>query len=430
MQKEFQLHSLKNGMRVLTVPLPQSETVTVLTLVNTGSDYELPFEAGISHFLEHMCFKGTTKRPSAHNILMELDNLGAETNAFTDHEITGYYAKGDAKHWKKFVDIIADVYLNSTFPKDEIEKEKGVIIEEINMYEDMPQNVIAERFEKFMYGNNPVGLPIIGNKESVMSFTRDNFVEYHNRQYNPGNTVIIIAGPVKNTDVNKEVEKYFKDFTGGNPTAGGKKIKKVKFEKTKNKILNINKDTDQVHAIIGFAGYPKGDTKNKKARLLAGVLGQGMSSRLFQLLREELGVCYYVSAGQSLRTHSGRFLISSGITKDKVDMVIGKILGECRKIKIEKISKIELQKVKNYLIGMSKLGLESSDARAYFYGSQLLLDKDVKTIDQKIKEIESIKETDIANIAKDIFNVDNLYIGLIGPSDSIKLSSKIYKSLV
>lgn len=430
MQKEFQVHTLKNGMRVLTVPLPQSETVTVLTLVNTGSDYENPNEAGISHFLEHMCFKGTVKRPTAHSILMELDNLGAETNAFTDHEITGYYAKGDAKHWKKFVDIIADVYLNSTFPTDEIEKEKGVIIEEINMYEDMPQNVIAERFEKFMYGSNPVGLPILGAKESVRSFKRDDFVNYHSRQYNPDNTVIIVAGPVKNTDVNKEVEKYFKDFTGGNPPYGGKKIKKIKFEKTKNKILTINKDTDQVHAIIGFGGYPKSDVKNKKARLLAGVLGSGMSSRLFQLLREELGVCYYVSAGQSLRTHSGRFLISSGITKDKVDMVIGKILEECKKIKIEKISKIELQKVKNYLIGMSKLGLESSDARAYFYGSQLLLDKDVKTIDQKIKEIELIKETDIANIAKDIFNIDNLYIGLIGPGDSIKLSSKIYKSLV
>ncbi len=426
MQKEFQIHSLENGMRILTVPLPQSETVTVLTLVNTGSDYELPNEAGISHFLEHMCFKGTVKRPTSHSILMELDNLGAESNAFTDHEITGYYAKGDAKHWKKFVDIIADVYLNSTFPKDEIEKEKGVICEEINMYEDMPNNVIAERFEKFMYGNNPVGLPIIGTKESVWSFKRDDFVNYHSRQYNPQNTVIIVAGPVKNIDVNKEVEKYFKNFTGKKI----KKIKKVKFEENKNRILTITKDTDQVHAVIGFGGYPKGDIKTKSARLLAGVLGSGMSSRLFQLLREELGVCYYVTAGQSLRTHSGRFLISSGITKESVDMVITKIIEECQKIKTVKVDKDELQKVKNYLTGMSKLGLESSDARAYFYGSQLLLDDNVKTIDQKIKEIESVTQQDIINIAKKIFTIDNLYIGSIGPKDHIKLNINGLKKVI
>ncbi len=426
MQKEFQIHSLENGMRVLTVPLPQSETVTVLTLVNTGSDYEQPNEAGISHFLEHMCFKGTVKRPTAHSILVELDNLGAETNAFTDHEITGYYAKGDAKHWKKFVDIIADVYLNSTFPADEIEREKGVICEEINMYEDMPQNVIAERFEKFMYGNNPAGLPILGTKESVMLFTRDDFVNYHSRQYNPQNTVIIVAGPVKNTEVNKEVEKYFKNFTGKKI----KKLKKVKFEENKNRILTITKDTDQVHAVIGFGGYPKGDIKTKSARLLAGVLGSGMSSRLFQLLREELGVCYYVTAGQSLHTHSGRFLISSGITKESVDMVITKIIEECQKIKTIKVDKAELQKVKNYLTGMSKLGLESSDARAYFYGSQLLLDDDVKTIDQKIKEIESITQQDVINIAKKIFTIDNLYIGSIGPKDHIKLNMNSLKKII
>jgi predicted Zn-dependent peptidase len=426
MQKEFQIHNLKNGMRVLTVPLPQSETVTVLTLVNTGSDYELPNEAGISHFLEHMCFKGTVKRPTAHSILMELDNLGAETNAFTDHEITGYYAKGDAKHWKKFVDIIADVYLNSTFPADEIEKEKGVIIEEINMYEDMPQNVISERFEKFMYGESPVGLPILGNKESVRSFTRDNFVNYHTRQYNPQNTVIIVAGPVKNTDVNKEVEKYFKNFTGTKV----KKIKPVLFPKLKNPILNINKNTDQVHAVIGFGGYMRGSPKSKKAKLLAGILGSGMSSRLFQLLREELGVCYYITAGQSIHSHSGRFLIASGLTKDSTSLVITKIIEECKKIKNHKISEIELQKVKNYLTGMSKMGLESSDARAYFYGSQLLLDKEVKTINQKIKDINDVTTKDVVTVAKELFNFDNLYIGLIGPENSIKLNPGELKKLI
>lgn len=422
----YKIKTLNNGMRIVTVPLPQSETVTVLTLVNTGSDYEYENEAGISHFLEHMCFKGTTKRPTAHSISLELDSLGAEVNAFTGNEITGYYAKGDSRHWKKFIDVIADVYLNSTFPEEEIRKEKGVICEEINMYEDMPNYVVQERMESFMYGDNPVGKSVIGNKKSVNSFTRKDFLNYHKRRYSPYNTVIVVAGPVKDIEVVREVEKHFKNFKGKKVS----KLKPIKIIKNKKSILTIEKNTDQVHTIIGFNSYNRSNKKVKDTQLITGLLGSGMSSRLFQLLREELGVCYYVSAGQSLRTHSGRVLISSGVTKEKVDMVIKEILKECKKIITDIITEEEVRKVKNYLIGMSKMNLESSDQWASFYGKQVLFDKEIKTIDQKIKDIESVTIKQIKDTAKDLFSYDNLYIGSIGPKGHTMLSNKDIKDLL
>lgn len=422
----YKIKTLNNGMRIVTVQLPQSETVTVLTLVNTGSDYEHENEAGISHFLEHMCFKGTTKRPTAHSISLELDSLGAEVNAFTGNEITGYYAKGDSRHWKKFIDVIADVYLNSTFPEEEIRKEKGVICEEINMYEDMPNYVVQERMESFMYGDNPVGKSVIGTKKSVNSFTRKDFLNYHKRRYSPYNTVIVVAGPVKDIEVAKEVEKHFKNFKGKKVS----KLKPVKIIKNKKSILTIEKNTDQVHTIIGFNSYNRSNKKVKDTQLITGLLGSGMSSRLFQLLREELGVCYYVSASQSLRTHSGRVLISSGVTKEKVDMVIKEILKECKKIITDTITEEEVRKVKNYLIGMSKMNLESSDQWASFYGKQVLFDKEIKTIDQKIKDIESVTIKQIKDTAKDLFSYDNLYIGSIGPKGHTILSNKDIKDLL
>lgn len=421
MTNEYYLDTLPSGLRIITVPLPNSATATVLTLVGTGSDYELPHENGISHFLEHMYFKGTIKRPTAQAVSLELDSLGAESNAFTDHEITGYYAKGDARHWKNFLDIVADIYLNSTLSETEIEKEKGVICEEINMYEDMPQSVIHEKFEHFIYGDQKAGRPIIGTKELVRSFTRDMFLDYQARRYSPQNTVIVISGPVDREDAVKEVSGYFNDYVGVQIPPR----ELVSFPQNSEKVLAIPDATDQVHAIIGFHGFPRGTVEAKKARMVGGVLGAGMSSRLFQLLREELGVCYYVSAGLSARTHSGVFNIVAGITKEKAEMAIERILEECKKLCNELVSEAELLKVKNYLSGTTKLKLESSDDRAVFYGFQAILDNEIKTIDEKIAEIENITVEDIKSIASQIFTKDRMSIGYIGPEGVIQSHENI-----
>ncbi len=198
---KFSKKILKNGLRVVTVPMKDNPTVTVLVLVEAGSKYEEKKSNGISHFLEHMCFKGTIKRPKAIDISKELDSLGSQYNAFTAQEYTGYYAKSDARHFRQIFNIVSDIYLNSTFPEAEIEKEKGVIIEEINMYEDVPQRHVQDLFMKLLYGDQPAGWNIAGEKKNILNMKRDNFVNYHKKHYLPEATVLIVAGQVAEKEV-------------------------------------------------------------------------------------------------------------------------------------------------------------------------------------------------------------------------------------
>jgi predicted Zn-dependent peptidase len=210
--------------------MKENPTVTVLVLVGTGSDYETKKVNGISHFLEHMCFKGTIKRPNAQEISHELDALGCQYNAFTDHEMTGYYAKSDAKNFTKIFDVVSDIYLNSTFPEAEMQKEKGVIIEEINMYEDMPQRHVQDMFQEVLYGDQPAGWNIAGPKHNIRNMERVDFVKYKASHYVAHNTVIVVCGSVTNDEVYKEVSKHFKDV----PI---KKVKKLKLKQYKQNLM-------------------------------------------------------------------------------------------------------------------------------------------------------------------------------------------------
>src|ERR1035437_474694 len=212
---KFSKKVLHNGLRVITVPMKDNPTVTVLVLVEAGSKYETKKINGISHFLEHMCFKGTTKRPKAIDISKELDALGSQYNAFTAQEYTGYYAKSDAKHFRQIFDIVSDIYLNSTFPEAEMQKEKGVIIEEINMYEDMPQRHVQDLVMKLLYGDQPAGWNIAGEKKNILNMKRDTFVSYKSMHYLPEATVLVVAGKVTEKDVLKEVEKVFGSIPRG-----------------------------------------------------------------------------------------------------------------------------------------------------------------------------------------------------------------------
>lgn len=415
---KYSIKTLKNGLRVLVVPMKDNPTVTVLTLVGTGSDYETKDLNGISHFLEHMCFKGTTRRPTSSIISHELDSLGCEYNAFTDHEITGYYAKGDSKHFKKLLDVIGDIYLNSTFPKDEIEKEKGVIIEEINMYQDMPIRDIYEVFDSLVFGDTPFGRSIAGTKESVTSMTRDQFVNYKKSQYTAQNTVVVVAGNVEAGATFKEIEKTFTNL--GNKTPKPKSKSKI----VTNSILQIkHKKTDQTHLMLGIDGFPRNHDKNKTLKILSAILGAGMSSRLFNKLREEMGVCYYVNSHVLTRRDTGFLTINVGVKTEMLQVVTQVILDEIKDLAINPVSDKELNKVKNLLIGNMKLGLEGSDDVASFLGSQLVLNGSVKNIKDKEKDILAIKKEDIKKLAKEISKNKNLHIAIIGP-ESLKFNPK------
>lgn len=410
-----------NGLRVVTVPMKDNPTVTVLVLVGTGSDYENKEVNGISHFLEHMCFKGTEKRPTAQAISHELDALGCQSNAFTSHEYTGYYAKGDAKKFSKIFDIVSDIYLNSSLPKEEIEKEKGVIIEEINMYEDIPRAKASELFEELLYGNQPAGWSILGPKENILKINRDDFVKYKKEHYVANNTVIVVAGQINQSEVNKEVIKHFKNVQTHKP----KRKIKTKISQSKPQVLVKNKKIDQTHFVLGVRSFPFGNKKNPVLSVLSGILGGGMSSRLFVKLREEMGVAYYVKSYNEPSLDRGSFQIAAGVNNKRVKEVIKEILLECRKLVEEPVDSKELNKVKSFLIGNSKLALESTDDIANFYGSQELLKKELKTLDEKIKKIKAVTSSDIQKMAKLIFKNENLNLSLVGPVKDKKQLEKI-----
>lgn len=403
--------TLKNGLRVITVPMKDNPTVTVLVLVETGSKYESKKKNGISHFLEHMCFKGTEMRPSAYVISSELDALGSQYNAFTGQEYTGYYAKSDAKHFKQVFDIVSDIYLNSTFPEAEMEKEKGVIVEEINMYEDMPHRHVHDLFAEVLYGDQPAGWNIAGTRENVRGMTREDFVVYKREHYVPKATTVIVAGKVKEKDVAREIARVFGSLKSA------KKFPKVATKDAQQKpaALIQYKKTDQTHFVLGVRSFDAYDKRNVVLAVLSVILGGGMSSRLFIKLREELGVAYYVRASNDASTDHGAFQISAGVSNDRVQEVIAEILKECAKLKTELIPKVELDKAKEYIAGNMKLELESSDAWANFYGGQEVMRKKIKSPEEVEARIRKVTAKDVQAVAKEIFVDMHLNLALIGP---------------
>ncbi|OGI62742.1 hypothetical protein A2818_01695 [Candidatus Nomurabacteria bacterium RIFCSPHIGHO2_01_FULL_40_12] len=408
---KFSKKVLKNGLRVVTIPMKDNPTVTVLVLVEAGSKYETKKINGISHFLEHMCFKGTVQRPKAIDISKELDALGSQYNAFTAQEYTGYYAKSDAKHFRKIFNVVSDIYLNSTFPETEMDKEKGVIIEEINMYEDMPQRHVQDLMMKLLYGDTPAGWNIAGEKKNILHMKRDNFVKYKKEHYLPEATVLVVAGQVSEHHVLKEVKRVFEAIPRGRKTG---KVK-VKQKQRHPQALVKWKKTDQTHFVLSVRSYDFFNKKSPTLSVLGGILGGGMSSRLFQKLREEMGVGYYVRAFNDAFTDHGFFQVSAGVDNKRINEVIQAVLEECRKLKNFKVNDEELNKVKECLIGNMKLSLESSDDIANFYGSQELLKRELKNIEEKAKEIRKVTASQIQNLAKDIFKNKRLNLALIGP---------------
>lgn len=414
---------LKNGLRVVTVPMKDNPTVTVLVLVEAGSKYETKEINGISHFLEHMCFKGTIKRPKAIDISRELDSIGSQYNAFTAQEYTGYYAKSDAKHFKKIFDVVSDIYLNSTFPETEMQKEKGVIIEEINMYEDLPNRHVQDLMMELLYGDQPAGWNIAGEKKNITEMKRDDFINYKKAHYVPGATTLVVAGKVTEKEVLKEVEKVF------GKVVNDKKSKKLKVieKQDKPQVLVKYKQTDQTHFVMSVRTYDLFSKKNAVLSILGGVLGGGMSSRLFQKLREEMGVGYYVRAYNDVFTDHGFFQISAGVDNKRINEVIEAVLEECKKLKEELVSDEELNKVKECLIGNMRLSLESSDDIANFYGGQGLLKKEIKSAEQKAQELRKVTAREIKNLANEIFKDNKLNLALIGPFKEKEKFSKILK---
>ncbi len=402
---------LKNGLRILTVPMEGNPTVTVMVLVEAGSLYETKSISGISHFLEHLCFKGTTHR-TGKELNLELDGLGARTNAFTSHEMTGYFTKGRAEIAPKLIEIISDLYLNPTLPPDEIEKEKGVVIGEIDMYEDMPKAKVARLFAELVYGDQPAGWSIAGTKDVVRSLDRETIVAYRNRHYVPEATTVLVTGGIDHAAVVAQVRQVF----GSLPYQKRASRKKVQQRQSQPALLVHTKATDQTHMLMGYrtAGIAHRDTP--ALDVLGAVLGTGMSSRLFVRLREEMGVGYYVGASNSAQSDHGMLMIGAGIDSQRSAEVVEAVLLECNRLRTELVSEQELTKTKQFVLGNFEMSLESSDEVADFYGAQEILRQPIESPKAFMQKIKAVTAKDIQRVAKKYLILKHLNIAMIGPA--------------
>ncbi len=400
---------LDNGLKCIHIDMPQALTATVLVLVATGSEYETKENNGISHFLEHMCFKGTEKRPTVQIISHELDAMGSLSNAFTGQEYTGYYAKADSARFAGILDVIADIYQHATLPDVELQKEKGVIIEEINMYEDMPKHLVQEVFTALLYGDTPAGRRVLGPKENIMRFTREDFITYRKAHYVPNATTVIVAGNISQAISLDAIKNTF----GTNPK-GEKSIKvPVLDTQTTPAILLQEKATDQAHFVLGVRTINAHDARNSVANIIGGILSGGMSSRLFQKLREEMGVCYYVQAYNDTYTDHGFFEVAAGVDTKRMLEVVEVVRDELVRLKHELVGDEELAKVKAYITGNFKMHLESTDAVAEFYGNRAVLGKPLESPEQAVVKINAVTAEEIQAFAKTFFVTETMNLAAI-----------------
>ncbi len=413
-------YKLANGLRVVLAPMPDSLTVTVQVLVETGSKYESKKEAGLSHFLEHMCFKGTLKRPSALAVSRELDEIGAISNAFTNTEVTGYWAKSGYEHLPRVIDIVSDIYLNAIFKKEDLEREKGVIIEEINMYEDQPQAIVAELFDHEMHGNQPAGLPIIGNKASVRSFDVKDFEEYRKKHYVAKATTIVVAGRFNEKQTLAKIKHLFANISKAKKH--GKKQTLIGHRGPR--AVAKHKETDQVHLILGVRSFPYANKENTVLSVLGGVLSSGMSSRLFQKMREELGICYYVRAGNGPSTDHGEFAVLSGVDPHRVGVAVQAIIAELKKLKTELVPASELKKVKSSMISKMNMHLETSESVADYFAEKALFLHKLESPNERAKRIQSVTAEQIREVARKIFTDKDLLLAVVGKNVNISQLKK------
>ncbi len=412
---------LKNGLRLILAPMDNANTVTVLVMIGTGSRFESKELNGMSHFLEHMFFKGTKKRPNALSISTELDGVGANFNAFTGKEITGFYIKTDSKHTDLSVDVMSDILLNSKFNSNEINKERGVILEEMKMVQDTPMHYVADLFEKLIYGNNSLGRLIIGKRENILRFKRADFLKYLNNHYTTKNAVVCIAGGKKEVNrVKSRISKAFNNMNTGD--ADRTEFENYSQIKQSSPRISVNyKKTDQAHFCLGVRAYGLNDDSRFALKLLSVILGGNMSSRLFTEVRENRGLAYYIRTTYDAYVDNGYLTTQTGVDKNKIKESIAIILKEYKKIAQRGVSEKDLKKAKEYIKGISSVGMETSDQIANFLTNQEILLNEILTPDEIFRKIDKVTTKDIKNIASDIFVNDKLNLAVIGEYKNKKI---------
>lgn len=411
----FSKKRFKNGLRLVTVPLSNLESATLTIWVKTGSRMEGSQVAGISHFLEHMVFKGSKKRPTAKEIAEAVDALGGEFNAATSKDWTNFYIKARAGNIETAFDVLSDMVLNPILAEEEIEREKGVIIEEIRMYEDTPVFRIGDVYEQLAFSGSTLGRDIIGSEKTVAGVKRDDFVRYINTHYYTENILVTVAGNVKEYEVLKLVEKYFAELK---PKSGAKaKSTKFSSEQKKPRVKLHPKKKEQAHFVLGFTGHGRGYKGRYSEAVLATILGGGMSSRLFSEVRERRGLAYSIRTTVERYDETGYIGTYAGANPKRIDEAVRVVLSEHYKLAsgVSPISSRELSKAKEYLKGHLALALEDTRDVNHFIAEQELFLGKVETPEAVFKKIDEVGVDDILDEAKNLFKKEKLNLALIGP---------------
>ncbi len=413
---------LKNGLRVITISMPSLESATVLVMVGAGSRYETRETSGISHFLEHMAFKGTEKRPTAIEISSIIDGMGGEFNAFTGKESTGYYIKSAKARIETSFDVLSDMLTHSKLDPVEIQKERGVITEEINLYEDMPARKIGDIYERLLYGDTPMGWDIAGEKEVIQKIQREDFATYMGRLYSADNITVVVAGGIQAQEALSLAEKYFsamKRFKTDKPIP-------VRETQVKPTVFIKHKQTEQIHVALGVRTVSLHSDKRYPLTVLSAILGGGMSSRLFHEVREKRGLAYYVRSSADEYTDVGTLVSTAGIDPKRVEEAIEVMVGEYRKIATGKMNlrSGELRKAKEFLKGHLVLDLEDSKSVAGYYGTQEILEERIENPDEVLGKIDAVTADDVEAAGKEFFKEAGMNLAVIGKfEDGQKLES-------
>jgi predicted Zn-dependent peptidase len=408
----FEKTRLGNGVRVVTAPMPQVGSVSCFVTLAAGSRYETAESKGIAHFAEHMFFKGTERRPTARTIATEIDTIGGEFNAFTGKELTGYYVKCGSETRDVALDVLSDMLLHSSFDPTEIEKEKGVILEEMNVYLDTPQRYVGNVYDRLLYADQPLGWDILGTNETIEATKRETFTSYLDSWYRPERIVVGVGGRI-----GEGLSERLEALLGGiEPTPTGTATP-VAIPPDASPVALHTKSSEQAHLIVGVRGYPIGHPNRYALQLLAVVLGGGMSSRLFTEVREKRGLAYYVHASHSGYTDTGTFYSGAGVDVDRVDEAITTILGELRKIAAEPVPTDELEKARGYAKGRFVLRLESPQGTIQYGLRREVLEGEIEEPDELLARLDEVTVEDVQRVARDLFEDKRLYLALVGPFD-------------
>lgn len=410
-------HVLKNGLPVLFVETNTFPSFTALLLVGAGSRYESISNNGIAHFFEHMAFKGSAKYPNSQVIAATIEGLGGVFNAFTDKDHTGYWIKAPTDDYDVVIDVLGDMLLHSNLDQAEIEREKGVIIEEMNMYEDTPYRKVGDIYEELLYGGTPLGMEIIGTKETVSAFTRKTFTDYMDTYYRPSNAVLVITGGFKNSKFEDSYLKIIEDKFGGWEDKPVPAVQTVtdRLDGPGHKLKH--KKTEQAHFCLGFRTFSMNDERRYPLSVMAAILGGGMSSRLFIEVRERRSLCYYISTGREFYTDVGNLVTQAGITNkpEKVKEAVEVILQQHKAMKDGAMTDQEITRAKEMMKGRLVLSLEDSFAIADFVGTRYLFRADIVQPEEMVAKIDAVTKEQMVDVARTCFTPERLNFAIVGP---------------